>query len=507
MTRVTISDKKETLEAKNPGGLSRKPSRLKASYDAAQTTPSNTKHWQAADHYSAAASNSESVRDVLRKRSRYEIANNGYAKGAIKNIVDDLIGRGPRPQIRSGDKITETDRQVEAAFNEFLKSISLTQKLRTLKKGELASGEAFGVFSRGLRRRAGRRGAFDSRGQVELGFHILEADQVQTPDLYEEIGGEVSGIEQDQYGNPIAYHVLKNHPGDNGISTVLFNEEYTRVPADMVAHYFEPERPGDARGVPPFTCVLEQFAYLRRLILATLDSSENIANIAGMLKTDGPADSESSSEVDTLDTIDFERGQIMVLPDGWDYTQARAEQPTDSFPEFVKQILKSIARALNLPYSIFAGDSTELNYSSGRLDHQGYRKMIRNEQEKLLEVVLEPLFWHWFDEASRISGVLPEGARSLDYRDGLVLRFFFDGSGHVDPVKEAKGTDLQIKMGTSSLPIEAAKNGHDWRDLVDHEAQVEKYRIEKGLAPKAGDKAQGEAENQPPAIKEAQSND
>ncbi len=62
-------------------------SRLRAKYDAANTTLDNLKHWSRADGLSAAAANSPDVRRTLRNRSRYEVANNSYARGITLTLV------------------------------------------------------------------------------------------------------------------------------------------------------------------------------------------------------------------------------------------------------------------------------------------------------------------------------------------------------------------------------------------------------------------------------------
>lgn len=65
------------------GSSARQPllTRLLAKYDAANTTLDNIKHWSRADGLSASAANSPDVRRILRNRSRYEVANNSYARG------------------------------------------------------------------------------------------------------------------------------------------------------------------------------------------------------------------------------------------------------------------------------------------------------------------------------------------------------------------------------------------------------------------------------------------
>ena len=70
-----------------------------------------------------------------------------------------------------------------------------------------------------------------------------------------------------------------------------------------------------------------------------------------------------------------------TLPDGWKLGQIKAEQPGTSYAEFKREILNEIARCLNMPYNIAAGDSSDYNYASGRLDHQTYYRAIRIEQQ------------------------------------------------------------------------------------------------------------------------------
>ena len=75
---------------------------MQAKFDAAMTTLDNARHWSMADSLSADAAMSPDVRQTLRNRSRYEIANNAYAKGMVSSIAGDVIGTGPRLQI-TGD--------------------------------------------------------------------------------------------------------------------------------------------------------------------------------------------------------------------------------------------------------------------------------------------------------------------------------------------------------------------------------------------------------------------
>ena len=87
---------------------------VRARFDAAQTTRDNWRHWSAADHLSADMEAAPEVRRTLRMRSRYEVANNSYARGLVQMLANDTIGTGPRLQMLSADE-TFND-AVETAF-------------------------------------------------------------------------------------------------------------------------------------------------------------------------------------------------------------------------------------------------------------------------------------------------------------------------------------------------------------------------------------------------------
>ncbi len=63
---------------------------------------------------------------------------------------------------------------------------------------------------------------------------------------------------------------------------------------------------------------------------------------------------------------------------GWKIGQVRAEQPTTAYGDFKHEIINEIARPLQMPFNVAAGNSSGYNYVSGRLDHQrGVRVLSR----------------------------------------------------------------------------------------------------------------------------------
>jgi capsid protein len=147
------------------------------------------------------------------------------------------------------------------------------------------------------------------------------------------------------------------------------------------------------------------------------------------------------------------------MPGGWKMSQLQAEQPATTYAEFKKEILNEIARCLNMPFNVAAGNSSGYNYASGRLDHQTYFKSIRVEQAHVEAVVLDRILAAWFDEATLIPGLLPT---DLGPFADWPHQWFWDGHEHVDPAKEASAQATRLANLTTTLADEYARRGLDW---------------------------------------------
>lgn len=442
------------------------PVRVRGRYDAAATTDENRRHWANADLLSADASANPRVRSILRSRARYEVANNSYARGIVSTLANDCIGTGPRLQMLTDD--AAANRLVEREFMRWADATSLPEKLRTIRAARAESGEAFGMLVANPK--------VDS--QVKLDLRLIEADQVTTPQLLRTAAGTyaIDGIIFDEHANPIEYHVLKGHPGDN---ITRFSLDYDRVPAAAIIHFFRADRPGQSRGIPEITPALPLFAQLRRYTLAVIAAAETAADFAAVLFTDAPANGEAA-DVEPMDLVELERRMATVLPSGWRLGQVQAQQPTTTYAEFKREILNEIARCLNMPFNVACGNSSGYNYASGRLDHQTYYKSIRVDQAQLGLTVLDRVLRAWLDEAILISGLLPLWMRTAAFRD-LGHQWFWDGQEHVDPAKEANAQATRLTNNTTTLAYEFARQGRDWESELRQRAKEVSLMRELGL--------------------------
>jgi capsid protein len=247
---------------------------VQARYDAAVTNDDNRRHWAHADGLSANAANSAAVRQTLRNRSRYEVANNSYARGIVLTLANDVVGTGPRLQLLTSDG--DANSRVERAFMGWARAVSLAEKLRTMRMARATDGEAFAILTSNPRLTT----------DIQLDVRLVEADQVTTPNVASTQLNNVDGIVFDAAGNPVEYHVLRQHPGG---SFAGFNREFDAIPASAMIHWFRADRPGQARGIPDIMPALPLFAQLRRFTLAVLAAAETAADFAGILYTDAPA--------------------------------------------------------------------------------------------------------------------------------------------------------------------------------------------------------------------------
>ena len=438
--------------------------RLRATYDAAGVTAKeNREHWAWAGSLSANALNDPVTRQRLRDRARYECRNNGYAKGLVSTLAQDLVGTGPRLVLtfREGTPGGSSDvrslaRLVERDWRAWCEAVDLADRLRVMHESRVRDGDCFALLT-------------DNDAvphPVKLDVQLVESDQVDTP--LGKVGDRavVDGVELDRRGNAVAYFVSREHPGDRlpgfGLGT-----DFVRVPAGNVLHWFRPDRPGQARGVSELAPSLSLFAHLRRYTLATVLAAEFAATAAGVMKTDLPPPEDADPiTVAQGQEIPLAPGSLLTLASGWDATQLKAEHPTTTYGEFKHELIAEMGRPANAPRNLTSGDSSQFNFASGRLDHLPYQRGVWLERRRL-GVVLRKLFAAWWAEYTQIpesEGGAPQGVPPLA---GAVIDWQWDGFASLDPVKETAAVESRLNLMLTTLAEECAAEGKDWEENLE----------------------------------------
>lgn len=459
---------------------------IAARYDAAQTNSENQNHWGATDALSARAAHSPSVRRILRVRARYEVANSPLAQSIVKRKADFVVGTGPRLQIKTRDR--EFNRFVEAEFIRWSIATRFARKLWQMCFCKPMNGEALAIFFTNP----------SLRHRVKLDLRTIETDQLANPRAgFDDNGSD--GVIFDDFGNPAGYTILRQHPGDLFMRGLMPND-YDTYRADDVLHWFDADRPGQIRGVPQITPSLGLFAMRRRYLNAVVAAAETAADLAVLLKTQAPPETDdNAAAAEPFDLLDIVQRQMMVLPEGMDATAFKGDQPQTTLDMFDAVLIREIARCMNMPYGIAAGDSSSYNFASGKLDHLPWFKTVAIEQDAIEDTIANPTFDRWYAEARRISGYLPMSLTGDD--ETPPHQWFWDGQDLLDP-REAGAKATGLSSGFETHGRLFARRGEDPIEQWEAEAELlgislDEYR-EKVIAQvftKSGDSTQAPADS------------
>lgn len=437
---------------------------VRGRYDAAQTTDDNRKHWAYADGMSAASKNSLAVRSVLRNRARYERDNNDYCKAGIKTFVNHLVGTGPRLQVRTDDDAL--NRRIERRWGEWCEAVGFADTLQTLVGDGLGDGEGFAVFKT------------DSNVVDDIPLNVVPVacDRFSTATAFTaDTDRYADGITYDDNGRPISYEVLDTHPGETGVLSVRYGASQI-VPAQYVLHWYTVETAGQRRGIPAMTASLPLFALQRRFTLATLTAAETAASFSALLETELGPDDAALVSASNFQTLEIVRNMLMMLPKGYKMHQFAAEHPQTTFRMFKQEILKELARGFLMPYNLFAGDSSDYNLSSARMDVMNFRLNLIIVRDKLRRWIVERVFRAWYRLAVLARGYI-DAPRDLS----IDRAWYWPGFESIDPLKDAQADTERLRNGTATLEEILAEYGQDWRAFIRQRGEEIKQTLAAGI--------------------------
>jgi lambda family phage portal protein len=453
-----------------PLKLKQRENRIHASYDVAQYNDENRRRWEGVDSLSANAANDKDVRQILRDRSRYECANNSYAAGLIDELADAVIGTGPRLQLQIPGVPRAASREVERLYGYWCEQVNFAEKLRVAEKTKIRDGEVFGLEI--------TNPALDAF-LPQLDLKLYEAEQVSTPFLLPTDPRVIDGIIFDAYGNPETYHLLKYHPGSDFAYLSLEKED---IPAARMRHYFRPDRPGQARGIPEIMPALPLFALMRRDTLAVINNHEFAACISGVLYTDQAPEYQGSDgaegEDPEFDRVEVEHAALLTLPKGYRAEGFESKQQFATYGMLKGELLNEMGRAVQVPGVIISGNYSQLNYSSGRLANLPYHRSIKVRRDACVKRVINPTFRSWLREAF-LMGILPDGLPPIALWS---WRWDFDGFKSVDPQKEALARQTLLVAGLTTYAAEFAEDGLDWEEQFEQRSIEQERMNDLGLS-------------------------
>jgi lambda family phage portal protein len=421
---------------------------------------------------------------LLRARARELSRNNPVAKSYLKILTSNVLGEkgiGYKAQVRNNDKTLNTgfNDKIEDAWHEWGKvgnctvdgKLSFRGVQNLVLKNIATDGEVFVRMVRG----------FNNKHRFAL--QVIDADQVDHLFSRFSAKGENEirmGIEVDEWGRPVAYHINEKHPSDLGGSLLR-----TRIPADQIRHLYDPERVNQTRGITWFHPCMVELRMLGGYVEAELVAARTGAAKMGFLKyTDASAFTEPNP--DAKYRIEAQPGVIETLPPGLDFQAWSPEHPASAFPAFVKAMIRFVASSMGVSYNALASDLEGVNYSSMRSGLLIERDQWKMLQSLMKEQMLQPIFENW------ISMALLSAALVLDSRDPARFcagKWEPRGWMWVDPLKDVQSGILAIGAGLTSRDALISEQGGDVEEvfeaLKEEKELAEEYGLDLMIAAKA----------------------
>lgn len=431
--------------------------------------------------FSATRSPDQEVRGDLRtlkNRARELSRNNPHARRFRRLLSHNAIGpHGIRLQAKVKNSQGLPDRannnRIEAAWRRWCRKgvctadgrMSFAQVQRLYVETLAVDGEAL------LRILPG----FDN----EFGFavQLLDTDQLDS-EFNRPRGNGVNeirmGVEVNPWGRPLAYHIWDGHPTEHGMR----DRNRIRVPADQIVHDFIADRPGQSRGVTAYAAVLLRSKMLDGYEEATVVAARVGASHMGFFK---PHPEDYQVGVDDPDAeipFEAEPATFKRLPVGMDFIEWDPNQPSTSFSEFDKAMLRSIASGLDVGYTSLTGDLSDVNYSSIRQGKLDERDAFRVIQRAVIENLLDRIYPEWMQWA------LTTGALQLASRNASRWQdheWQPRGWDWVDPLKDMQANREAVALRVTSRTRICAERGIDFEEVLRELADEERLAAEMGV--------------------------
>jgi lambda family phage portal protein len=470
---------------------------LSRPFRAASTQSQEMAQWRPA--YASADSAIFPARDLSLARARDVVRDDPHARAGLDRRVDLLIGAGVRLVAqfdaeslgldRKTDKNTIRDlrRAIEREWRLFAldplrfcdatRQMSLNGRLRQLARTWAVAGETTSVLR--WRRSGG--------GRYRTCVQTVDPDRLCNPNGEADSLRLRGGIEFDEFGVAIAYHIRNAHLADwyAGAESSVWERvpRETRWGRPVFVHGFEPEREGQTRSITPFHAIVQRLkmigqhgdlelanATANALVIATMESNSPVGEATARMNIVDAGYADQRTAHYEKHRPAFNGVRIPVLPVGDTLKFNASPRQTTAFPAFQTAFLRSIASALGISYEQLSMDWSQTNYSSARAALNEVWRGVRRDFAAFVEQVVMPIYLAFLEEAfDRAYIVAPAGVPKFWDMPAAWAASRWIGSprGYVDPVKEAQGAGIRLDNLTSTLEIEAAEQGLDFEDLLD----------------------------------------
>lgn len=408
----------------------------------------------------------------LRARSREEAQNNGYYKGFLRDLQENVVGhQGVQLISKPMDSDTQVDldakRTIERHWRLWgkkeqrpeLSGMAFKQFCKLVIRSAAQDGEVFIWERKGTTVNAYRYSVqIVEPGAIDVGLNVDQTTGGNTIKM---------GIEFDSSRFPVAYHVLSSEKDLEFFLQPSTGRKTVRVPNDQMIHLFLNDGVWQSRGVPWIHPALIRFNQLAKYEEAELVAARAGASKMGFI-TDAEDGTGYTGDVDEDEADDdflyeeLEPGMIGRLRAGQTFTGFNPDHPNSGFKDFVKINLRGIAAALGESYNQFSQDLEGVSFGSLRQGALSERSVYMGLQEWIIEEALDRIFANWLEMALIAGAITNRNGKALPVDR---LEKFLEHEWQprrwdwIDPLKDTTADRLQQQDLTMSRSERIRKRG------------------------------------------------
>ncbi|OCL99525.1 Phage portal protein, lambda family [Aliarcobacter thereius] len=444
----------------------------RAFYEGAKQTRLNRDFNIQNNHFELQAS---SDRDMLRARARWLSSNNPICKSIDNSIIKNVIGSGISLQSRIDKNevknAEELNNKIETLWNEFIKKqnfdvtgrASFRKFQKMLLKAKLVDGESL------------INCVWTKDKQFPLKFQIVEVDQFDISKKKNKDNTIFSGVEIDSFGKPVAYH----------LKTEINSFTSKRFESKNIIHFYDSERATQYRGISDYAQTINNIKDFQAYNDSEIIKNRILASFATFIKTTSVGgslfgDTKTGEKQGSSDPIkEVTAGMIRYLRPGEEVQSIQSNQLGNSYNDFIKNTIRIIAAGRDISYELAIRDYSQVNFSSARASLIQDNKRFDDEQILLIEDALNPIFEMFIDSVV-LSGALKLPNDYWTNKEKYISPIWIKPTREwVDPLKDIKAIEYEIKLGLNSKTRAAAGKGRDYEEILDEQINEEKMMIEK----------------------------
>lgn len=400
-------------------------------------------------------------RELLLSRSRYLVRNNAMAFGSIDSNCVNIVGTGLGLKSRidrkylglTNEAANEIESRMEREFSLFADSPNC-DVARTLNFYELTNqmlwqsfeaGEIFTLLP-----------YFFRNGDVYgTKIQLIESERVCNEDNKNDTDRLVQGIEKDEYGAPVKYHICSRYPGGRVSKAAEWSkiDAYRKNGLRNVLHHFIQRRPGQSRGIPYHTPIIELLYNIGNLRKAELDAYVVQSLFAVLIETEGArglgkmAPGETGARGSDED-IKLAPGAVIDLKPGEKAVMTTPGRPGPNFDSFLTSLYQECGVGSSLPLQVFI-KKYDTSFTSARAAFGDAWKFWSTRRGWVADSFCNPVYSTVIHEAVARGRLALPGFLSdpLARRAYLGAEWVGPAQGQINPVHEMTAAKIAVAEG------------------------------------------------------------